>query len=54
VRRLLRRFEYKGKWASTAEWARRYGIPVERLRQRLLAGWSIDEAINRPAYGPRR
>jgi hypothetical protein len=40
--------ELNGERATTPEWARRRGIPPSIISMRLLKGWSVADAINRP------
>lgn len=40
--------EFNGVKMSTSEWARRIGIPVSTLQNRLGYGWSVEDALTRP------
>jgi hypothetical protein len=47
-RRHCKLIEYKGEKKSIAEWARELGIKYGTLHSRLYAGWSIEDAFNKP------
>ncbi len=36
-----------GLTLTTAEWSRKTGIPARRIRSRLAAGWSVENALRR-------
>jgi hypothetical protein len=40
--------EFNGKRQTMAQWGRELGIPARRISYRLLAGWSIDNALKLP------
>jgi hypothetical protein len=41
--------EYQGELRPIVEWAERFGLSRALLRYRLVTGWSVDDALNRPA-----
>lgn len=43
-----RNYEYNGQTKTLTEWARQYNILYSTLRQRMVRGWSIEDAINIP------
>lgn len=43
-----RTLEYKGKTKRIKEWSRELGIPYKLLIYRLDAGWTVEEALNKP------
>lgn len=43
-----RYLRFRGERLIITDWARRIGIPVERLIERLAAGWSVKRAITQP------
>lgn len=46
--------EYEGDTMTIAEWARRVGLPVPTLWQRIKLGWNVRDALTRPADQRRR
>jgi hypothetical protein len=54
--RQSRLITHEGRSDSIAGWAARLGISREALSLRLLAGWSIAEAVTTPRHGrtPKR
>lgn len=44
-RRSNRLYTYSGVTHNIKEWADLYGLPYQRLHQRLKAGWSIEKAL---------
>jgi len=47
-------FTHDGYTATQSEWSERTGISVATIRQRLLAGWSIADALTKPVRKLRR
>lgn len=47
-RRTNRKITYKGETKTLSQWAREYNINIVTLSDRLKAGLSIDEALNKP------
>ena len=45
---LLLKFKYKGKTKTLSQWSKKYNINIVTLSDRLKAGLSIDEALNKP------
>ena len=41
--------EYNGEKMCISEWAKRYNLKDDTLRYRLKHGWSIEEALTKPA-----
>lgn len=48
-RRTNRFVEFRGERLTIAAWARRIGIAKSSLRHRLDSGWSVEDALTRPA-----
>ena len=46
-------FEHDGLRLSVSDWARRLGIPIALLWQRIQRGWSFVDAITKPARAYR-
>lgn len=44
--------EYNGEMIPYTELSRRYDIPTNVLHSRLVTGWSVDEAVNKPIRSP--
>ena len=44
------RVDYEGKAYTTKELACRFGLPEERLIQRLQALWTVEDAVSLSAY----
>lgn len=44
-RRNTRHLTLNGDTLTLAEWARRLGVPYERLKRRLQRGWPIDRVL---------
>jgi hypothetical protein len=44
----MRGVAYQGQWRSLRQACALAGQPYERVRQRVLAGWSIEEALATP------
>lgn len=42
---------YQGETKTIAEWAEVFGMPDSTLRQRIKAGWSVDDAVTKPIKG---
>lgn len=40
---------FRGETLNLSLWAERFGLAYELLRQRLKAGWSMEESISRPS-----
>jgi hypothetical protein len=40
--------EIDGRRMTVAEWARKYGVPHQRVRERLSYGWTPIDALTRP------
>lgn len=40
--------EYRGETKSRSQWARDYGLTPECVRNRMAAGWTIEEALETP------
>lgn len=53
-RRSTARLEYAGETLSLPEWADRSGIRLGTLRNRIYAGWPIEEAMTTPPGETRR
>lgn len=53
-RRSTPHVEFEGESMTIAQWARRKGIPVMALRQRLRHGWSLERALLTPVNSPER
>lgn len=54
-RRVCTRHYYKGESLSVADLAEKYSIPMRRIQSRLEIGWTIQDAIERPArFSPTR
>lgn len=47
------RFSHNGLTLCVAEWAEKYGLRRDVLRQRLNHGWSIERALSEPVNGGR-
>ena len=43
------RIEYNGETHSISEWSEIVGIGIETIRHRINSGWSIEEALTKPA-----
>lgn len=39
---------YKGETLSITQWSKRLDISMQTLRQRLLRGWSVEDALGTP------
>lgn len=48
-RRTSRKITYKDETKTLSQWARKYNINIVTLSDRLKAGMTIDEALNKPA-----
>lgn len=49
-RRTSRKITYNGETKTVSQWARKYKINLTTLCDRLKAGLTIDEALNKPVY----
>ena len=49
-KRTNRKITYKGETKTLSQWAREYNINIVTLSDRLKAGLSIDEALNKPVF----
>jgi hypothetical protein len=47
--RTNKRIEHDGKTLTITEWANLSGMSLQAFRQRLLRGWSMEDAISAPA-----
>lgn len=47
-RRTNRKITYKGQTKTLSQWSREYNINIVTLSDRLKAGMTIDEALNKP------
>ena len=45
---------YQGETACVSEWARRLGFGKGMLKNRIRAGWSVEQALTKPARKTRR
>lgn len=48
------RLIFDGDILTIAEWARRLGVPRERIKSRLARGWSVERALTEPFVTDRR
>ncbi len=39
---------FNGETHTLSVWAKRYGMPQNRLRERLLIGWTFERAVSEP------
>jgi len=51
-----RNLTYNGETLSVSQWAKRIGINVQTLWERIQSGWSVERALTEPKHtcGPRR
>jgi len=46
---------YRGERTTTRDLARRFGVAVDRINQRLRAGWTVEDAVEtNPVAGAQR
>lgn len=50
-REVTKRLEFRGESKPLAEWAEIVGIPRKIVKDRLLAGWTVYDALTKPMRG---